>query len=474
MSSDSTKPQIHLLGYKAYHYAHLPWFETLSEYEPAEFEEEAYAEHYGYNQKLRCYLDEMEVYVKHLCEAARLRELDYERRFKDVGRDECPEHRHWRVNFTAMTQQAQEKLRYWNSVYHSRVNKTKRRKQRTKLIREMYTQSIDVHAVNTDHVEGKENVVNPPRLSKKTQDQRLKDRALRQQQKDDEKQSIVLKQQKEDELFEQCQTIRSDFFNKIDNFGDVFTTDHELTTDSDHDKNQFWKTVCMYIDKVNSGTDTEVRRNPFSDLQGNDVNRKILYSGVYTKEVVQAARGYASWVVLKKRDAHSLFTELTPLVRSVPFGWFYIRELIALSEQHKVDMSDAQNVTYYASLVMIVIGSYSFEILVDTLLIDDITKNTYMSVFMKRIWRSAHVFMKNLDYGSLIELSQKCNDKQTIRDIGRTLEITNTIHTYHVPLPMYRGKLQTKYMSVMPAIQDLMEKNKATAVAIIRRAEKGV
>jgi hypothetical protein len=190
---------------------------------------------------------------------------------------------------------------------------------------------------------------------------------------------------------------------------------------------------------------------------------------VHTEDVIRAAVGYATWVVLKTRPMEVMLKELRHLTPSLSFSFHYIRTLILSVEDLRINIADVANADYYSKYVMVGIGRFTFDMLMIVL---NGAEHSRIYELIKRVWRTACVYEKNREFEAFIILSKQYGDKQRIKDMGASIGISD-IHEYHIPLPIHKGKLQHKYMRVDDTMRDEMEANRTAAKAILRKAQKG-
>ncbi len=181
----------HGRDYKAYATNHLPYFQTLAEYEAPNFDPSAYeGEKQHKREQLKQYLAELEPYAKVLTEAARLRQADFERRFKDT---EDATHRHWRINFNQLAEDAREKVRVWTTRLADLNVKTEVSLDRisAKEFEARRTQ-IDLDAQNAEQeYPSSRHQRQPPRLTPQMKQQRKEEKLARRAKRDVEERATL-------------------------------------------------------------------------------------------------------------------------------------------------------------------------------------------------------------------------------------------------------------------------------------------
>jgi len=134
------------LKYKEYQNKHVPYCSTIGDYLPPDFDEDTYPDLATYEAKLGKYLEELRPYVHHLQESVRLRQLHYERQIEARGLEEELGHRHFRLEFTKVVQEAVDTLSHWNTIQCANLQERQRKQEAWQELKMRRRAKIDCEA----------------------------------------------------------------------------------------------------------------------------------------------------------------------------------------------------------------------------------------------------------------------------------------------------------------------------------------
>ncbi len=170
--------------YKEYQNKYVPRQNKIGDYEPYDFDPDAYPDEPSDNLKLRQYISELEPYVKHLLESARLRQLHFERTIEARGVEEEGRHRHFRIQFGLIADLAQEKLCHYNTVYGAKLEERALIREKWREVKRAKGAKIDYEAQSTETSCRRRNVA-PPRVTRKMVEQRKREREQEQKMREE-------------------------------------------------------------------------------------------------------------------------------------------------------------------------------------------------------------------------------------------------------------------------------------------------
>ena len=177
--------------YKRYQLKYLPQYSTVEGYEVPDFDPEAYNMYESKLDKISMYLEDLRPYVKHLVQAAQLRQKHFEEYIEpDPDLEEDPNHEAFRKAFNLIAQDGLEKLDYWSKISDKLFDKHLEKWE--KIVRNRRP-AIDRDIINRDFKpEAKStHVVSKPKLTQKEKRKRRKARRARRLKKERESEQAL-------------------------------------------------------------------------------------------------------------------------------------------------------------------------------------------------------------------------------------------------------------------------------------------
>ncbi len=441
-------------NYKGYQNKYIPYCKNIGDYEPYDFDPDAYPGESGQQSKLKQYLGELEPYVCHLREAARQRELHYERQILGRGRLEDERHRYFRIQFTLIADLAAEKLCHYNTIFCAKLEEREQLREKWREIRRLKAAKIDYEARNLQpppqrkHRRG--TVIKPPRVTNRMREERAKER--------EEERKMRL--ERENAIFDEATEHNKWEQAKVDSIAATL----EMTPIAHA---QFWDTLCKELSYETKNPTGQILHclKQWCDVKSEPGCCRAFFvdpGGIPDmpfEGALELVTNYAMSLLESTRPAHAVACEIAFLsqAKRFPAALVYAVAEIAIRTGRLKGILQGEESIWWFSPVLYALEMVPFEYLCKILdqVVRTTTQNSRMekcklidarevSDFFKQIWRSSFAFVR-MQRLLTIELLIRSGNAEGARIAFPAVRSALTA----IPLPRLRDGVSVQYMEVL-------------------------